>query len=116
MWCKVKGVLIVKYQIIKNCSSNKDFLINAEEEMYFEKLYLKLTDCENKSIKLYRMSNGAIETYFRNYPLGKLKLQGRKHWMQVYKSLYKVDVIEGTVDDFIKKIDDVVLYIRKYCK
>ena len=104
----------MKYQI--KCHSTKTYEINRDEELYFEKLSEKLSNNENTSIVLHRLSNGTIEPYFGTYPLGKIKLQGRKHSMQVLKSLYKFDVIEGTVEDFIKRIDDVVLYIRKYCK
>ena len=95
---------------------SKTFEVNSDEELYFEKLYSKLTDAENKKIILYRFSDGSIEPYFNNYPLGKIKLQGRKHYLQILKSLYKWDVIEGSVEDFINRIEDVVLYLRKYCK
>ena len=95
---------------------SKTYEVNSDEELYFSILRGKLTDQENKRIVLCRMSDGAIETYFGTYPLGKIKLQGRKHYMQVIKSLYKVDVVEGTVQDFIGRIDDVVRYMRKYCR
>ena len=36
--------------------------------------------------------------------------------MQILKSLYKFETIEGNVDDFIERIDDVITYLRKYCK
>jgi hypothetical protein len=104
----------VKYQI--KCNTSKVFEINSNEELYFNQLFSKLTADENKRIVLHRMSNGSIEPYYKGYPIGKIKLQGKKHSMQILKSLYKFDVIEGTVSDFIKRIDDVILYIRKYCK
>ena len=104
----------MKYQI--KCHSTKDYSINRDEELYFDRLSEKLSNDENANIVLHRLSNGTLEPYFGTYPLGKIKLQGRKHSMQVLKSLYKFDVIEGTVEDFIERIDDVVLYLRKYCK
>ena len=104
----------MKYQI--KCNSSKKYEVNSDEELYFKKFSLKLSDNENARIVLHRKSDGSLEPYFGSYPLGKIKLQGRKHSMQILKSLYKFDVIEGNVDDFIKRIDDVVLYIRKYCK
>lgn len=107
----------MKYQIKYNSfPPKKVFEVNSNEELYFNNLFLKLTDEENKRIVIHRMSNGAVEPYYNGYPLGKIKLQGKKHYMQIFKSLYKFDVIEGTVLDFIKRIDDVILYIRKYCK
>ena len=107
----------MNYQIKYNSYPPKKFYeVNSDEELYFEKLFSKLSDEENKRIILHRMSNGTLETYYKCYPLGKIKLQGKKHYMQILKSLYKFEVIEGTVEDFIKRIDDVILYIRKYCK
>lgn len=106
-------VYTIKYNVFP---PTKTFDVNADEELYFEKLSSKLTSEENKHIILYRMSNGTLDICFKDYPLGKIKLQGRKHRMQILKSLYKFDVVEGTVQDFIKRMDDVVLYLRKYCK
>lgn len=105
------------YEIKYNVNPpTKLYTVNADEELYFEKLSSKLTDTENKHVVLRRMSNGTLETYYGLYPLGKIKLQGRKHYMQILKSLYKFEVIDGTVQDFIERIDDVVLYLRKHCK
>lgn len=104
------------YRIKYNVSPpSKIFEVNTDEELYFEKLSSKLTDEENKHIVLRRMSDGTLEPYFKDYPLGKVKLQGRKHYLQILKSTYRFDVVEGTVQDFIKRLDDVVLYIRKHC-
>lgn len=102
------------YKIIDKTTRNFEW--KEDEEKYFSVFYSKLTNDENSKIVLYRLSNGSIEPYFNTYPLGKIKLQGRKHSMQILKSLYKWESIEGTIDDFIEKIDDVIKYMRKYCK
>ena len=94
----------------------KQYTWNDDERNYFQCLDSKLSDIEKKHISLKRLSNGSIETYYKTYPLGKVKLQGRKHSMQILKSLYDYDVIEGNVNDFIDRIDDVLKYMRKYCK
>lgn len=96
--------------------SNKDFIWNKSETLFFNALHSKLTTDENKHIILHRLSSGAIEPYFKSYPLGKVKLQGKKYYVQVFKSLYKVDVYEGTVEQLIEKVDMTVEYLRKYCK
>lgn len=36
--------------------------------------------------------------------------------MQIFRSLYKIDIFEGTLDEMIEKQDDVIRYLRKYCK
>ena len=107
----------MKYSIKYNANPpTKIFEVNVDEKLYFEKLHSKLADAENQKIILYRFSDGKIEPYFNGYPLGKIKLQGRNHYLQILKSLYKYEVVEGSVEDFINRIDDVVLYLRKYCK
>lgn len=110
----LKGRFKMQYTIKQN--SSKSYDVNSDEELYFNTLYSKLTDFENKQIHLHRLSNGSLETYFGTYPLGKVKLQGRKHYMQILKSLYKWESIEGTIQDFLPRIDDVIKYLRKYCK
>lgn len=102
------------YRIKQN--TTKNYIWNSDEQLYFEKFFYKLTPNENEKIILHRLSNGSIEPYFNNYPLGKIKLQGRKHSMQIFKSLYKWEIIGGTVYDFIERIDDVIKYMRKYCE
>ena len=107
----------MQYQIKYNVNPpTKLYEINADEELFFKTFSLKLTESDNRCIILHRMSNGTLEICFDNYPLGKIKLQGRKQSMQILKSLYKYEVIEGNVKDFIERIDDVILYMKKYCK
>lgn len=93
---------------------SKTFEINNLEEQFFEVLYSKLDSKRNNMISLIRMSNGTLSVYFKGYPVGKIKLQGRKHSMQILKSLYKYDAFEGNINDFIPKIDGWILYINKY--
>lgn len=99
-----------------SCLRLKEYVWNESEEKYFNVFFSKLTDAEKEQIHLKRLCTGIIEPYFKDYPIGKIKLQGRKHSMQILKSLYKWESIEGTVDDFIDRIDDVIKYMRKYCK
>ena len=94
---------------------SKEFIWNEDEENYFQHFFSKLSDDEKNQIELKRLSTGSIEPYFKSYPLGKIKLQGRKHSMQILKSLYKFERLEGDVNDFIERIDDVIKYMRKYC-
>ena len=62
------------------------------------------------------MSDGTLSVEYSGYPVGKVKLQGRKHSMQVIKSLYKFDSFEGNLELFNEKIDFLVSYIRKHLK
>jgi hypothetical protein len=56
--------------------------------------------------QLSRLSDGTINVSYKTYPVGKIKLQGRRHSMLVFTRLYKQNPIEGTMDDFIHGIDD----------
>lgn len=94
----------------------KEFAVNELEITFFDNLSLKLTEQENSKIRLLRMSDGTLSVEYSGYPVGKVKLQGRKHSMQVIKSLYKFDSFEGNLELFNEKIDFLVSYIRKHLK
>ena len=95
---------------------SKEYTWNKDEEKYFECFLSKLSDEEKKCLKLNRLSTGHIEPYFNSYPPPTPTRPRPTHSMQILKSLYKFETIEGNVDDFIERIDDVITYLRKYCK
>lgn len=102
------------YSIRYNVSlPSKLFEVNQDEELFFSCLSKKLTVQQNKSIRLTRMSNGTLDVYYGGYPIGKIKLQGRKHTMQILKGLYGNESIDGTVEDFIQHIDSWLKYIKR---
>ena len=88
---------------------------NEQEQMFFDELMKALTDFSGV-IRPQRMSNNALSVYYNSYPVGKIKLTGRKHWMQILKGLQTVKVIEGELDDFIQHIPEWIKYIRIHCK
>lgn len=90
--------------------------LDSNEIKYFNAFKNKLKSEEYGLLVLKRLSSGIIEPYFNTYPIGKIKLKGRKYWMQIFRSLYKIDIFEGTLDEMIEKQDDVIRYLRKYCK
>lgn len=90
--------------------------LDSNEIKYFNAFKNKLKSEEYDLLVLKRLSSGIIEPYFNTYPIGKIKLKGRKYWMQIFRSLYKIDIFEGTLDEIIEKQDDVIRYLRKYCK
>lgn len=104
----------MNYTITKNCSSQKDYPVNEQEEQFFSELYNALAPYKF-SITLVRMSNGVLAVNCNSYPVGKIKLQGRKHWMQVLKGLYTTKIIEGNTENFIEHIPDWVNYMKKHC-
>lgn len=104
------------YAIRKLSTTNKEFVVNEQEEYFFEMLYANLSPDVNADIYLNRMSDGTLAVYYKSYPVGKIKLQGRKHHMQILKGLYTVKSIEGNIDDFIEHIPEWQTYIRLHCK
>lgn len=106
----------MKYKIEKNVTTNKDYEVNEKEEYFFTQLYNTLPVDDNFFIHLYRMSNGTLSVYYKTYPVGKIKLQGRTYSMQILKGLSSVKTIEGDVEEFISYIPDWCRYIRLHCK
>lgn len=85
--------------------------MNELEKHFFTTFYNNLPNEIKELIKLTRLSDGTINVEYKTYPIGKIKLYGRKHYMQILKSLYKVEVIH---EDFENHIDDWIKYIYKY--
>ena len=112
---------MIKYEIKSNiykCSGEVDdkylqkYQVNESEEKFFEIVYEEIGD----GICLVRMSDGTIAVSYKNYPIGKIKLQGRKHSMQILKGLYSAKSIEGNLEDFIPHIADWKKYVDWVCK
>lgn len=90
-------------------------MITESEELFFNSLWNELGE-QNSFIELLRMSDGSISVQYKSYPIGKIRLQGKKHWMQILKSLYNNTTIQGNVSLFIEHIPEWMKYIQKYCK
>jgi uncharacterized protein YpmS len=102
----------MKYQIKYAVNPpSKTFEINELEEKFFYILYSKLSDEVNKNIILVRLSNGSLNVECKGFCIGKIKLQGKKHFMQILDSLYKFHEIN---ENFEEHIDEWILYINKY--
>lgn len=100
-----------KYYIPYNSTNpSKEYDITKEEELFFDKLLEKSVHLKGE-FQLSRLSDGTVNVSYKTYPVGKIKLQGRKHSMLVLTSLYKQNSIEGTMDDFIRGIDGWIKYI-----
>ena len=107
---------MVKYNIRYGSSSpSKIYDVNDLEELFFEKLFSKTQEVNlNNNFSMIRMSNGTLAVEYAGYPIGKVRLQGKKHTMQILKSIYKYYSVEGNIQDFLPKIDEWIQYIRKY--
>lgn len=89
----------------------KLYNVTENEHLFFECLFSKVK--ENK-FQLTRMSDGTLSVNYGTYPIGKIKLQGKKHYMQILKGSYGVTEITGSLDDFIKHQDEWIKYLKKH--
>lgn len=106
----VKGDEIkVKYQITYNSTnSTKKYEVNDDEKLFFGVVFEEI----GEGIELNRMSDGTLDVNYCGYPIGKIKLQGRKYKMQILKGLYGIRWIEGNLNDFISHIQDWKKYVK----
>lgn len=99
----------IKYEIEYNTTNPKKiYEVSEEEIVFFDKVYDEI----GKGIKLRRMADGTLSVYYYSYPIGKIKLQGDIHYMQILKGLNGVKKIDGNIDDFILHIADWKRYIK----
>lgn len=87
--------------------------LNEQEQIFFDALMDALKDF-NGVIRPERMSNKSINVKYNGCQIGRIKLTGRKHWMQILKNQYDAESIEGELDDFIQHIPEWVRYIKRY--
>lgn len=89
--------------------------ISDSEEVFIKYLLLKLHQNNQKGfIQLTRMSSKAIDVSYNRYPIGKIKLQGNKTWMQILISLNEQDNLENeSIESYVDAIDLWVAYIKK---
>jgi hypothetical protein len=111
-------MLLIKFNIRYNSvPPSKVYEVNDLEKLFLETLLTKLQKANlNKNVTLVRMSDGTLAVEYFGYPIGKVKLQGKIHYMQVLKGLYKHYSVEGSIQDFIPKIDEWIKYIQRYIK
>lgn len=96
--------------------STQTYEVNDLERAFFEELSKQFGQMGLfKSISMDRMSNGALSVYYGSYPLGKIRLQKRNHWMQVLtvkRGCYDSYSVEGSLGDFIPHISRWAQYAK----
>lgn len=87
--------------------------INSEEEKFIKAFIKKLEDNNlTKYLKLERTSRKDIHVFYASYPIGRIKLNGRKKWMMVNSS--KLTKFEDlSLNQFIDSIDYWIVYIKR---
>lgn len=105
------------YEIVtRHIAGSKYCSISNDEEKFIKNLLLKLHQNNLKPVILERMSTKTISVSFYNYPIGKIKLQGTKTWMQIL-SIHDQDKIENaSLEEYIESIDLWIAHIKKINK
>ena len=89
--------------------------INGAEIVFINQFYDKVkSDKFVSGISSDRKSDGTLNFMYKGMQIGRVRLQGKKHHMQILVSLDKVKMIDGELEDFIPYIDDWIKYIKKY--
>lgn len=79
-------------------------MFTEDEKRFLEALEAALTAAKKSPVvDVTRMANKALSVRSRHGYLGKIKLQGRKTWMQYMTSLYNAEVAENRpLEKYIK--------------
>lgn len=88
--------------------------VSTEEQVFIKQLLYKFVrQNEYRYLKLKRLSNKEIAVNYKNYPIGKIRLQGKKTWMQILKNLYDIEVIRDCkLEEYIDSIDLWLKYTK----
>lgn len=102
-------------RVVKDLVGSKYCVVEQTEEDFIKHLLYKLNQNNlNKLVKLNRMSNKTISFSYNSYPVGKIKLQGKKTMMQILTSLYDQECLENALNhEYIDAIDSWIDYIKK---
>ena len=79
-------------------------MFTEDEKRFLEALEAALTAAKKSPVvDVTRMANKALSVRSRHGYLGKIKLQGRKTWMQYMTSLYNAEMAENRpLEEYIK--------------
>lgn len=114
---QAKVIEILTRSISRKRGGGITFNTSDEEDLFFRNLVKATIDAKLNPDNFYfePMSNKSFSIHYLSYPVGKIKLQGKKTWMQILKGLYGVKVVEEpSVGDYINHISEWISYI-KYC-
>lgn len=102
-------------RVVRNLTQSRYCDISENEEIFIKYLLYKFHESnQRKQIQLERMSSREINVSYNGYPIGRIKLNGRKTWMQILTSTYGQNRLEDTsLEKYIDSINLWIDYIRK---
>ena len=86
-------------------------MFTEDEKRFFDALEAALVAArKSPAVNITRMADKALSVRSRHGYLGKIKLQGRKTWMQYMTSLYNAEVAENRpLEEYIQLLTALVL-------
>lgn len=103
--------IVLPYPIKSSSWDKPDFEVNKLEKDFFDILYSKLSLEVNNTVTLIRLGDGTLSVECKYGYIGKIRLQGKKHYMQI---LINLDDSEIIYSNFINNIDLWIKYINDY--
>lgn len=109
--------LILTRSIRRKMGFGKAYETTADEDIFFREV-VKLT-LESKlnpnAFYFEPMSNRSFSVSYSGYPIGRIKLKGRRTYMQVLKGLFGVkEYHDLRLEEYVSYIPDWIKHI-KYC-
>jgi len=106
----------MKYTIPYNVNPpQKTYETTIEEEQFIDNLLAKSTQLKG-SYSFARLSDGTINVSYNSYPVGKVKLRGKKTRLMYMKNLFDSVTVDGDFATLVDSIDFWISYIKKYLK
>lgn len=87
--------------------------LSKQEKYFIAELSKSLTKEELQRISINRLSNNYLNFEYNGMQIGRIKLTGRKHTMQLLTGQTNISSIDGDIDYFIAAIPIWIVYIRK---
>ena len=94
---------------------NKPVELSENEEIFIKELIERIDNelGHDYNLSFNRLSNKTLNAWYNDRYLGKIKLQGRKTYMQILNGLFGVEVIRDcTLEEYLKHIDGWIEYIK----
>lgn len=107
----VRQPLYMKY----STASSEKYSITPDEERFFWAFEDALMEQGLSTyMSLTRMANGAISVSTSSAYIGKIRLQGRKTWMQYMTGLYDAEVEENLpLEEYIQRLQYWVQTVKR---
>lgn len=108
---------ILKKSFLEKFGKDAKYEVLESENIFFKELVKQVVAAKlpAKHLHFNLMSVKDYYVYYGTYPIGRIKLRGRKTHMQVSKGMFSIKLYENlTLEEYMSHIPDWIRYI-KYC-